>query len=98
MTPYLLIGEGALLACWLQELDAICGSDGYGRINVVGSGGGRKMVGVSLGDDADRDILVVGVHSPHPARGISDTIANIRCVGIWKKNMQKEFSHKKNRM
>jgi len=47
MTPYLLIGEGALLACWLQELDAICGSDGYGRINVVGSWGGRKMVHVN---------------------------------------------------
>ena len=47
MTPYLLIGEGALVACWLQELDAICGSDGYGRINVVGSWGGRKMVHVN---------------------------------------------------
>lgn len=47
MTPYLLIGEGVLLACWLQELDAICGSDGYGRINVVGSWGGRKMVHVN---------------------------------------------------
>ena len=47
MTPYLLIGEGVLLACWLQELDAICGSGGYGRIKVVDLWGGRKMVHVN---------------------------------------------------
>ncbi len=42
--------------------------------------GGRKLIGVSLRDDMERRFFIVAVHSPHPARGMSDTIANIRAA------------------
>lgn len=40
--------------------------------------GGRNMIGVSLGNNTEEQIFILGVHSPHPARGMSDTIDNIR--------------------
>jgi len=49
-----------------------------GRIVDTREAGGRKLIGVSLRDDMQRGIFIVAVHSPHPARGMSDTIASIR--------------------
>jgi endonuclease/exonuclease/phosphatase family metal-dependent hydrolase len=42
--------------------------------------GGRKLIGVSLRDDMERSFFIVAAHSPHPARGLPDTIANIRAA------------------
>ncbi|MAE65513.1 MAG: hypothetical protein CMJ18_14680 [Phycisphaeraceae bacterium] len=42
--------------------------------------GGRKVKTVSLKSRTGRSVFVAGVHSPHPARGPSDTVDNIRCV------------------
>jgi hypothetical protein len=41
-------------------------------------GGGRKLMGVSLRDDKKRRFYIVAVHAPHPARGMPNTVANIR--------------------
>ncbi|WOO41080.1 endonuclease/exonuclease/phosphatase family protein [Rubellicoccus peritrichatus] len=40
--------------------------------------GGRNMVGVTLGENPEQQMFILGVHSPHPARGMSDTVDNIR--------------------
>lgn len=40
--------------------------------------GGRKIIGVSLGDGKRPGIYIVGVHSPHPGHGMTDTIKNIK--------------------
>jgi len=40
--------------------------------------GGRRLIGVPLHDEDGHAIFIVGVHSPHPGRGMQDTIANIR--------------------
>jgi len=44
----------------------------------VHEGGGRKLIGLSLCDDRGRRLYIVAVHSPHPGRGMPETIANIR--------------------
>jgi len=45
--------------------------------------GGRSMIGVSLNGEDDRDIFILGLHSPHPARGKQDTVDNIRGAVSW---------------
>lgn len=45
--------------------------------------GGRSMIGVSLNGEDDRDIFVLGVHSPHPGRGMRDTVDNIKGAVSW---------------
>lgn len=42
--------------------------------------GGRTTLGVSLYAGNHRPVYVVGVHSPHPARGIEENAENIRCA------------------
>ncbi len=42
--------------------------------------GGRQIKALSLESRNGKSIYIVGVHSPHPARGISDTVENIRCA------------------
>lgn len=45
--------------------------------------GGRSMIGVSFQGEDDRDVFILGVHSPHPARGMEDTVANIKGAVSW---------------
>ena len=45
--------------------------------------GGRSMIGVSFTGEDDRDIFILGVHSPHPARGKQNTVDNIRGAVSW---------------
>ncbi len=40
--------------------------------------GGRKMIGVQLYDGDGHGVFIVGLHSPHPARGSRETIESIR--------------------
>ena len=42
--------------------------------------GGRMTLGASLEAESGESLYVVGVHSPHPARGIAENEENIRCV------------------
>lgn len=49
-----------------------------GSVVETQEGGGRKLIGVSLRDDRKRRFYIVALHAPHPARGRSDTVANIR--------------------
>lgn len=41
--------------------------------------GGRKLKAVSLVSKSGKTVYIIGIHSPHPARGMSDNIENIRC-------------------
>ena len=45
--------------------------------------GGRSMIGVSFQGEDDRDVFILGVHSPHPARGMEDTVDNIKGAVTW---------------
>lgn len=45
--------------------------------------GGRSMIGVSFQGEDDRDVFILGLHSPHPARGMEDTVDNIRGAVSW---------------
>lgn len=49
--------------------------------------GGRKVKAVSLASRSGKSVYIMGVHSPHPARGVGENIENIRCA----------FSHASNR-
>lgn len=42
--------------------------------------GGRKVKALSLVSGSGMSIYMIGVHAPHPARGMSDNIENIRCA------------------
>lgn len=42
--------------------------------------GGRKVKALSVVSRNGKSVHVIGVHSPHPARGIGDNVENIRCV------------------
>ncbi len=48
--------------------------------------GGRKVIAASLLSRGEDSIYVVGVHSPHPARGIDATVESIRCALSLAKN------------
>ncbi|OED38131.1 hypothetical protein AB833_20845 [Chromatiales bacterium (ex Bugula neritina AB1)] len=41
--------------------------------------GGRATKGVTIQDGINKSVYVLGVHSPHPARGMAAKIASIRC-------------------
>ena len=45
--------------------------------------GGRSMIGVSSQGEDDRDVFILGLHSPHPARGMEDTVDNIKGAVSW---------------
>ncbi len=45
--------------------------------------GGRSMIGVFFQGEDDRDVFALGVHSPHPARGMEDTVNNIKGAVSW---------------
>lgn len=42
--------------------------------------GGRMTLGASLQTRTNQSLYVVGVHSPHPARGVAENIENIKCA------------------
>ena len=42
--------------------------------------GGRKVKALSLVTSSGKSVYIVGVHSPHPVRGMDDTVASIRCA------------------
>ncbi|MFK5923084.1 MAG: hypothetical protein QM496_12965 [Verrucomicrobiota bacterium] len=45
--------------------------------------GGRSMIGVCFQGEDDRDVFILGVHSPHPARGMDATVDNIKAAVSW---------------
>ena len=42
--------------------------------------GGRKTIGLSTVDPEGRTLYVLGIHAPHPARGIEENLESIQCA------------------
>ena len=42
--------------------------------------GGRKTIGLSALDPEGRTLYILGIHAPHPARGIEENLDSIQCA------------------
>jgi len=62
-----------------EQVSAILSNRKFTRTECF-SCGGRMTPGASLEMESGERLYVVGVHSPHPVRGIEENEKNIRCV------------------